>query len=338
MLNIRFIKVPPTTFLIKFKRGKPVRRGAGLSFWYFAPTTSLVAIPLGSTDIPFIFKEITKDFQEVTLQGQLIYRIADPEKISGLMNFTLAPNNESYESDDPEKLRQRIASLIQVKLRTVVEQLGLHEAITASQAIVRTLKAELGKADALASLGIEVMDIAILAIKPSPETARALEAPAREQMLEAADVALYRRRNASIEQERAVKENELNTERAVEAKQHEMREAKLRAERLLQEQRQQMQREKIDAEIAQESQRKSLVELSTENERTQADAAAYATSAMLNAIANIDVRILEALTMAKLDPQQLLAQGIRDLAADAAKIGQLNFTPDFLQALVAGRN
>lgn len=67
-------------------------------------------------------------------------------------------------------------------------------------------------------LGIEVMGLSILAILPNKETMRALEAQAREEILRNADHALYERRNASIEQERRVKENELNTEIAVETK------------------------------------------------------------------------------------------------------------------------
>ena len=59
MLGIRFIKVEPTDFVLQYKRGNVVKEGAGLSFFYFAPTTSLVVVPIGSVDVPFIFKEVT---------------------------------------------------------------------------------------------------------------------------------------------------------------------------------------------------------------------------------------------------------------------------------------
>lgn len=55
-----------------------MREGAGLSFLCYAPTTSLVLVPIGSVDVPFIFEEVTADFQAVTVQGQLTYRVADP--------------------------------------------------------------------------------------------------------------------------------------------------------------------------------------------------------------------------------------------------------------------
>ena len=55
MFGIKFIKVQPTTYLLQYRGGKIVREGLGLSFFYYAPTTSLVAVPVASADVPFIF-------------------------------------------------------------------------------------------------------------------------------------------------------------------------------------------------------------------------------------------------------------------------------------------
>ena len=71
MFGIKFIKVQPTTYLLQYRAGKVVREGAGISFFYYSPTTSLVAVPMGSTEVPFIFEETTADFQTVTVQGQV---------------------------------------------------------------------------------------------------------------------------------------------------------------------------------------------------------------------------------------------------------------------------
>ncbi len=335
MLNFNYLKVEPTTYIMQYKKGKAKRKGAGLAFWYYAPTTSLVAIPLGSTDQPFIFKETTKDFQEVTIQGQLVFRVTEPERLAEVMNFTLKKNGVGYSSSDPEKLKNRIVNLVQVKMRTAIEQMELRKVLTASQLLVRAVQNELANSDVLQSLGVKIMDLAILAIKPVPETSRALESAVREQLLEEADEAIYRRRNASIEQERAVKENELNTEMAIESKQQKIREEKLRAERILQEQRRQMAEDELQGDIQQEQQRKSLVELATENERKQADTNAYEVAANMQALSQVDAKVLEALTMAKLNPQQLLAQAFKTLAGSAEKIGELNISPDLFESLVA---
>jgi hypothetical protein len=96
MIGIKFIKVQPTPYLLQYRRGRIVREDVGLAFFYCAPTTSLVAVPVGSTDVPFIFEEPTADYQTVTLQGQVSYRVVDAKKLAGLMNFTLAPNGRDY--------------------------------------------------------------------------------------------------------------------------------------------------------------------------------------------------------------------------------------------------
>src|SRR5262249_55621291 len=56
MFGIRYIKVPPTTYLLQFQRGHLVREGVGQAFFYYEPTTSLVAIPTASSEVPFIFE------------------------------------------------------------------------------------------------------------------------------------------------------------------------------------------------------------------------------------------------------------------------------------------
>lgn len=333
MFNLKYIKTDPTNYILKYSGGKLRRKGEGLSLWYYAPTMSLVSIPMATTELPFIFNETTNDFQEVSVQGQVVYRVADPEKLAGMMNFTLDKNAEHYVSEDPIKLENRMVNLVQVKARGAIEELELRRAIRSARELVESIKSDLQGSEVLATLGIEIIDLNILAIKPTPETARALEARVREAFLEEADVALYRRRNASIEQERAVKENELRTELAIEEKQREIEEAKLQAERALLEQRREMEKVDLEADITQEEQRKGLVDLATENLRKEADARAYEISTAMEAYSRVDVKVLEAMSISRLDPQQLLALGIRELAGGADKIGQLNLAPDLLQAI-----
>jgi hypothetical protein len=43
MLGVQFIKVQPTVYLLQYRKGQVVREGVGLSFFYYAPNTSLVA-------------------------------------------------------------------------------------------------------------------------------------------------------------------------------------------------------------------------------------------------------------------------------------------------------
>src|SRR5207244_13158338 len=113
----------------------------------------------------------------------------------------------------------------------------------------------------ITQLGLEILGLSILAIKPTPETARALEAETREQLLKEADEAIYARRNSAVEQERAIKENELNTEIAVENKKRQIRETQMDAERAVQEKEGLLKKEALEANIGLEERRKSLVTL-----------------------------------------------------------------------------
>src|SRR5437660_12896350 len=107
MFGFRYIKATPTSYLMQFKSGQVLREGTGLSFFYFAPTSTLVSVPVGSTDVPFIFNEVSADFQMVTVQGHLTFRVADPRKLAELLDYSLAAHG-GYASDDPNKLPRRV--------------------------------------------------------------------------------------------------------------------------------------------------------------------------------------------------------------------------------------
>lgn len=334
MFGIRFIKVEPTEFLLQFKRGKVIREGAGLSFFYFAPTTSLVRIPVGSADVPFIFVEVTADFQQVTVQGQLTYRVAEAGKLSQLLNFTLAANGKDYASDDPKKLPQRLVNHVQVLTQASLKSLRLREALGQSDALVASLRKGLQSLETIGSLGIEILGLSILAIKPTPETARALEAEAREQVLREADEAIYARRNAAVEQERNIKENELNTEIAVENKKRQIKETQMEAEKSVQQKKRELREAEIEADISVEEKKKKLIALSTANAREEADAKAYGIAAVMKALAQSDPKTLQALTSVGMDAGKLVALAFKELAESADKIGQLNVSPDLLRELL----
>lgn len=337
MLGIRFIKVQPTTYLMQYRHGKIVREGVGLSFFYYGPTTSLVAVPVASTDAPFIFQETTADFQTVTIQGQVTYRVSDPRRLAGLLNYTLAPDGQTYISEDPEKLPERVMHLVNVLARAALQRLPLREAIRASDEVVQTVKAGLVDSNEVTSLGLEVLGLSILAIKPTPETARALEAETRENLFREADQAIYARRNAAVEQERAIKENELNTEIAVENKKRQIRETQMEAERAVQEKKHVLEKEGLEASIGLEDRRKNLVQLAAENAKAEADARAYGVSSTMKALSTADTKILQALASTGMRPEQLIAFAFQELAGKADKIGQLNISPDLLRELLAPR-
>jgi hypothetical protein len=216
--------------------------------------------------------------------------------------------------------------------------MSLRDALTGIDTLVETLRNGLQNADIVTLLGIEILQLSILAIKPTPETARALEAEAREQILREADEAVYARRNAAVEQERSIKENELNTEIAVENKKREIRETQMEAEKSVQGIKRELEEAKMSARIALEEMNTNLTKLIVENAKEQADSKAYAVSAMVEPISTLDPKLLQALTNVGMDAEQLISLAFKEMAESADKIGQLNISPELLSALLTPKN
>src|SRR5439155_16610731 len=104
MFLFRFFKAEPSEFVIHQSRGRTKRAGAGLSFFYFAPTASISLVPATTLDSSFVFNEVTGNFQQVTVQGQLTYRIRDPKRVAELLDFTVKAPGRLYRTKDPDKL------------------------------------------------------------------------------------------------------------------------------------------------------------------------------------------------------------------------------------------
>jgi SPFH domain / Band 7 family len=313
MLN--FMKVPPTTYVLQFKRGKVKREGVGLSFIYSVPTSTIVAIPVASADVPFVFQEATADFQSVTLQGQLTYRVADPKRLATLLDFSV-DKRRVYCSDDPRKLPERLVYTMQTLTRAVTQRMLLRDVLVSSDAIVEEVLSKLKTSEAVTTLGVEILGLSLLGIQATPETTRALEADAREALQQRADEAIYARRNAAVEQERLIKESELNTEIAVETKKRQIRETQMAAE------------------IAVEQQRAQLIDRRVENERKDADSRAYVITETLKPLRDLDWKTLMMLGGRGADPKAMIAMAFEEMAGNAQKIGELNISPDLLKSLI----
>jgi len=272
-------------------------------------------VPIGSTDAPVAFVESSADFQSITVQGQLTYRVVDPKKVASLLDFSLGKNGQ-YLGDGPQKLQERLVKSAQVAAKAVTQRMGLREALTSSTAIGTEVEDALKNSEAITSLGVEILDLAVISMKPTPEMAKALEAEAREALQRKSDEAIYARRNAAVEQERRIKESELNTEIAVEEKKRQIREAQMAADITIEEQRAQL----VDQKVA--------------NERKDADSRAYALDKTVKAIEMADWKKLMLISSGGFDARQMIAMPFQELAGNAQKIGELNISPDLLQGLI----
>jgi len=323
------------TYVIHYKNGKVVKEGRGLSFFYFAPTSSIAAIPIGSNDLPFIFNESTNDYQTVAIQGQITYKVSAPGTLADILDFTLNDRGE-YNKNDMEKLHQRIINEAQTAVSSFISGLGLKDAIRAAKPVEQKILEGLLASQAIGILGIEVLGANILSISATPEMKRALETETREKLQQEADHAIYQRRNFAVEQERKIKESELNTEIAVEEKKKQIAEKQMEGKVQQAENERKLREMQVAADISVENQRKQLLEQKTENDRTEAKAQGFVLETVLKPYKEIDWKTLMALNNNS-DPKFNIALAFRQLAENAGKIGTLNISPDLLDALLTDK-
>lgn len=332
MLGISYIKFDSMTHVIHYKNGKIKKQGRGLALFYLAFNSSIAAIPMGSNDLPFIFNEMTSDYQEVSIQGQITYKIKNPIQLAELLDFTVNSRG-IYKKNDIEKLNQRIINEAQTATSSFIHELSLKAAIRAAKSIQDKIFEGLQNSQAIAMLGIEILGVNILAVQATPEMSRALETETREKLQQEADQAIYERRNFAVEQERRIKESELNTEIAVEEKKKQIAEKIMEAEVQQAENQRKLREMEVQTEISIENQRAQLLEQKTANERKEAETQGYVIETTLKPYKEIDWRILVALNNNP-DPKFNIALAFRQLAENADKIGHLNISPDLLESLL----
>src|ERR1044071_6767642 len=334
MFGISYYKADSSTFVIQTKNGQVRRTGKGLGFFYQPAFTSVSAIPTNVQESPFIFSLQTSDFQTVKVQGQITWRVVIPERTAEMLNFNLKKGTNTYVSEDPMKLGDRVVRTVQSAVQGQVAAATLREALALNRQQVGAVRQVLASEKALQALGIEVMNVVIAAISPSTETARALEAETREAILQEADDAIYARRKSAVEQERVIKETELQTQLSVQQKEQEIEENRLRNERAILRGKTETERDRLQAQIEAENQRKQYVELNTANGKQMADAEAYAIAARLKAYTELPVDNLKAMAMAHMPPEQSMAMAFESRAQNAGKSGELNITPDLFGRLL----
>lgn len=296
MLNIGYFKGQPTDYILKYSGGRLRKEGKGLAFFYWRHATQVVAVPTSSMDASFIFNELTRNFQEVTIQGQFTYVIQEPRKASELLNFTIDPTRRSYASNDPERLPQRITNVIQTATRAELQDRSLEEVLGQYESIASTVQQRVKGGHLLASLGVELLSVFFTSARPTPEVAKALEADYRETLLRKADEAVFARRAAAVEEERKIKENELRTD------------------------------------ITLEEQRRRLIDLQGENARIEAENQGQALE--LTAQYKARAKQMELDLYAKLEPRAVLALAMNEMGQNAGQIGNLTITSEMLASLL----
>ncbi|MER7660003.1 SPFH domain-containing protein [Streptomyces sp. NPDC096193] len=316
----RHLRSTPTAHVRHHRRGKLVHDGPGLSFWYRALTAALCEIPVDDREESMAFHARTADFQDVTVQATVTYRIGEPSTAATRLDFSVDPDTGVWRGAPLEQISTLLTETAQQHALDVLARTPLAAALTDGVAAVRERVSDgLAGEPRLAATGIAVVAVRVVALRPEPEVERALRTPAREQIQQEADRATYERRAVAVERERAIAENELASKIEL-----------ARREEHLVEQRGTNARREAEEKAAADGVRAAaeaartvrLAKAEAEAAREVGDARAHAQAAWLRVHAEVDAATLHALTGSR-------------LAENLPRIDSLTVSPDVLTGLLA---
>lgn len=210
LLFARHLRGEQSTHVLHYSKGELVRSGRGLSFWFLPMSASIVEIPVDDRDQTFLFHGRTADFQDVTVQGVLTYRVVEPEILAQRVDFTVDLTSGTYRKTPLDSLAQQLSQLAAQLADGVVAQATVRQLLEGGVEAVRA-HVDRGLADlpTLAEAGLELVAVRIQEIKPTADLQKALQMPTRESIQQQADEATFARRALAVENESAIAENEL---------------------------------------------------------------------------------------------------------------------------------
>lgn len=315
----RHLRAEPTAHVVFFKRGKKKRSGPGLAFWFLPLGASLAEVPLEDKDLAFVVSSRSSDFQEVSVNGVVAVRTADPDLLASRIDFSIDAKTGAFRSDPLDKLA---AVVIQRAQELVAAYLGRHPLAALLEGGADGLRDVVGRGLAadqgLISLGLAVVATRILSVRPSPELDKALQMPARERIQQAADEATFARRALAVDKERAIQENELANKIAL-----------ARREEALIAQRGQNEKKRISDEI---EARRIAAEGAADNQRIEAEASANALR--VTEEARVEAERERMHIYRDLPSAALLGLAARELASNLHTIEHLTLAPDSLGPLL----
>ena len=318
--TLRHLRGTPTGHVLHQRRGRVVQQGTGLSFWFRPLTAVLSEVPVDDRELPLLFHARTADFQDVSVQATVTYRFAQPALAASRIDFSVDGSTGRWQASPLDQVAHLLTELAQQHALDLIATMPLADALASGLSAVRDrMRAGLTDDTRLGEVGIAVADVRVVAIRPDADLERALQTPTREQIQQDADKATYERRALAVERERAISENELQSQI----------ELAIREERLVE------QRGVNERRRATEHAAAARITADADAELTRVTAQADADRTRLVGAAEAEAEAARVAVAADLDRRVLLALALRELAGQLPKIGTVNLTPDLLTGALA---
>ncbi len=330
LLFLRHLRAEPNQSILHFRRGKLVRSGPGIAYWFHPLSAAVLQVPVEDIASTFVLRERSADLQEIVVQITLAYRVAEAQKAGRRINFTIGLASGAWLEQPLERLAGLWSRWAQEPVRETLMRLPLVDAVRTGAATIRAAldPALRGNAEA-AEMGLALVSVQVDQVVPNADIEKALQTPTREAIQQKADEATFERRALAVEKERAIKENELATEIELARRQEELIRQEA-ANRLL------SVREDAEAQrlgvVAQTERDGIAAEAAARDVKTRAAGETEAKRLLLDADLAAEARRAEIWSGAP--PSVLLGFALRQLAGKIGSIEHLNVTPDLLGDLV----
>ncbi|MEU3368875.1 SPFH domain-containing protein [Streptomyces sp. NPDC006711] len=316
----RHLRSAPTSHIRHHRNGRPAHDGAGLSFWFRPLSAALSEVPVNDRELAMAFHARTADFQDVTVQATVTYRISEPDTAADRLDFSIDPDTGAWRGDPLEQLSTLLTETAQQHALDVLARTTLSAALADGVTAVRErITAGLAAEPRLPATGIEVVAARVVAIRPEPEVERALRTPARERIQQEADRATYERRAVAVEREQTIAENELASRIELARREEQLVEQRGTNTRREAEEAAAADAVRTEAEAARTVR---LARAEAEAARATGEARAWAQEAWLRVHGGTDTATLHALAMTR-------------LAENLPRIDSLTLSPDLLTDVLA---
>lgn len=322
------LRAEPNQYILHYRKGRLVREGAGLAYWFNPLSAALAQVPVEDCEATFLLKERTKDLQEVSAQVTVTYRFAQPATSAKRLNFTISLQTGAWVEQPLEKLAAFWSTRAQEPTRRYLAAVSLVDAVAYGAAAIRDAIAQAVSSDAeIPAMGLAVVGVQVVKVSPVADLEKALQTPTRESLQQKADEAVFARRALAVEKERAIKENELATQIELAKRQealieqsgaNRLRDVRLQAE---------SEKERVSAEIERQ-------QLAADGNARAAEIVAQgnAKAAKLMADAKAEGDRLRVEVWQKAAGKVLVGLALQELAAHVGKIEHLSITPDLFAA------
>lgn len=213
LLFARHLRAEPTSHVLFFKDGVLTKSGPGLAFWFLPLGASVSAVPLDDRELPILIKGRTADFQDVTVNGSIVWRVVRAADVARRVDFSVDVDTGNWTKEPLDRVHATLTQLASQLALAWLTQTPLRAVLKDGNVVLRgAINDGLVDDDGVQQMGIEIVAVRVSNVLPTSEMEKALQMPTREKIQQEADEATFGRRALAVDKERAIQENELGNQ------------------------------------------------------------------------------------------------------------------------------